>query len=130
MVGRGAARLVSDQARIFDIWRCSSCANAVSKNFAWRCQDGSLVCGISGESADGIMPARNFAVSSIVAASAARPGDTAANRNAATRVTTRTDCIMLIRDPAPMLRGYPPACGKQRKSEVLKAGSEYQRPTA
>ena len=31
---------------------------------AWRCQDGSLVRGISGESAEGCMPARNFAVSS------------------------------------------------------------------
>ena len=74
MVGRGAARLASDQARIFDSWRCSSCANAVSKNLAWRCQAGSLVSGVSGESADGGMPARKCAVSSAVTVSAARAG--------------------------------------------------------
>ena len=50
MVGVGAARLVSDQARIFASWRCSSCAKALSKNLAWRCQAGSLVSGVSGES--------------------------------------------------------------------------------
>src|SRR5258706_8350327 len=121
MVGRGAARLVSDQARIFDIWRCSSWAKAESKNFAWRCQPGSLVNGISGESADGIIPARNFAVSSTVAVSAARTGDTAANKTAATIVATFTDGIMFIRDPVLMSRDHLPAGGKRRKSKVLKA---------
>src|ERR1700712_4362504 len=122
MVGRGAARLVSDQARIFDTWRCSSWAKAESKNLACRCQLGSLVNGISGESADGIMPARNFAVSSTVGASAARPGDTAANRTAAaTSVATLTDCIMLIGDPALTSRARLPACGKRHKSKVRKA---------
>src|ERR1700694_6042735 len=109
MVGRGAARLVSDQVRILDSCRCSSCANAASKNFAWRCQDGSLVSGISGDSADGIIPARSFAVSSTVAASAAWPGDRAANRNAAAiKVATLTDCIMLIRDPEMRPPGVAP----------------------
>ena len=64
MVGLGAARWVSDQARIFESWRVSSWPKALSKNLAWRCQDGSLVSGISGELAEGCMPARNFAVSS------------------------------------------------------------------
>ena len=90
MVGRGAARWASDQARIFVNCRCSSCANAVSKNLAWRCQAGSFVSGVSGESADGIMPARNFAVSSAVAVSAARSGVKAANSIAATSVAIFT----------------------------------------
>src|SRR6202045_3338026 len=71
MVGFGAARLASDQARTFDICRCSSWANAESKNFAWRCQAGSFVSGISGESAEGNIPARKRAVSSAVRVSAA-----------------------------------------------------------
>ncbi len=121
MVGRGAARLVSDQARIFESWRCSSCANAVSKNLAWRCQDGSLVSGVSGESADGIMPARNFAVSSAVAASAARASGAAANITAAASIATLTSCIMFIRDPVLTSRARLPACGKRRKSKVLKS---------
>src|SRR5258706_6423078 len=121
MVGRGAARLVSDQVRILDSCRCSSCANAASKNFAWRCQDGSWVSGISGESADGIIPARNFAVSSTVAVSAARIGDIAAKKTAATIVATFTDGIMFIRDPVLMSRDHLPAGGKRRKSKVLKA---------
>src|SRR5260221_13321993 len=104
MVGRGAARLASDQARIFESWRCSSWANAVSKNLAWRCQAGSLVSGIRGESADGIMPARNFAVSSAVAVSAARTGaiapkNMAANNITAASVAILTAAIMFIRDP-------------------------------
>ena len=86
MVGRGAARLASDQARIFDSWRCSSCANALSKNLAWRCQAGSLVSGISGESAEGGMPARKRAVSSAVTVSAARAGSAAASNMAAASV--------------------------------------------
>ena len=72
MVGRGAARFAVAQARIFDTWRCSSCANAVSKNLAWCCQAGSLVSGVSGELADGGIPARKRAVSSAVTTSAAR----------------------------------------------------------
>src|ERR1700678_1218618 len=71
MVGFGAVTLASDQARTFDICRCSSCPKAESKNFAWRCQAGSLVSAVSGESAEGIMPARNRAVSSAVTVSAA-----------------------------------------------------------
>ena len=104
MVGRGAARLVSDQARIFDSWRCSSCANALSKNLAWRCQAGSVVSGVNGESADGIMPARNLAVSSTVAGSA-RPGSVAANSMTAASVAIRRECSMFIRDPQMRLRG-------------------------
>src|SRR3954465_5764913 len=99
MVGRGAARLASDQAWTLESCRCSSCANAESKNFAWRCQDGSLVSGVKGESVDGIMPARNFAVSSALAVSAARTGNTAASKTTAATVATLTDCIMLIHDP-------------------------------
>src|SRR3981189_290398 len=121
MVGRGAARLVSDQPRILEIWRCSSWAKAESKNFACRCPPGSLVSGISGESADGIIPARNFAVSSTVAVSAARIGDIAAKKTAATSVATFTDGIIFIRDPVLTSRDHLPAGGKRRKSKVRKA---------
>src|SRR4051795_11538591 len=96
MVGRGAARLVSDQARILDSWRCSSCAKAVSKNLAWRCQAGSLVSGVRAESADGIMPARNFAVSSAVALSAARAGSMTANNITAASVAILTVAILKV----------------------------------
>src|SRR5437879_9307509 len=130
MVGRGAARLVSDQARIFDIWRCSSWAKAESKNLACRCQPESLVNGISGESADGIIPARNFAVSSAVAVSAARTADTAANKTAATSVATLTNGIMFIHGPALKSRHHLPAGGKRRKSGVPKTSSKCQGPTA
>src|SRR3954462_14926251 len=102
MVGFGAARLVSDQARIFAIWRASSCAKAVSKNFAWRCQEGSRVSGVSGESADGIMPARNFAVSSDVTVSAARTGNAATNNRATARVAPFNGERMFIRDDPQM----------------------------
>ena len=122
MVGRGAARLASDQARIFESWRCSSCANAVSKNLAWRCQAGSLVSGVSGESAEGIMPARNFAVSSAVAVSAARAAATAANSMAAASVAILTKQASFIRGPRMRPRRPDlPACGKRRKSKVLKS---------
>src|SRR5882757_10437052 len=104
MVGRGAARLASDQAWIFDNCRCSSCANAVSKNLAWRCHAGSLVNGANGDSAEGIMPARNFAVSSAVALSAARTGviatkNMAANSTAAASVAILNETNIFIRDP-------------------------------
>src|SRR5450755_44109 len=72
MVGRGAARLASDQAAILDNWCWSSWAKALSKNRAWRCQAGSWVSGTSGESADGCIPARKRAVSFALAISAAR----------------------------------------------------------
>src|ERR1700712_1453379 len=122
MVGLGAARLASDQARIFDNCRCSSCANALSKNLAWRCHAGSLVNGINGESADGVMPARNFAVSSAVAVSAARNGSTAANTITTTSVAILTAAIMFIRDPQQRPPGLDlPACARWRKSKVLKA---------
>src|SRR5215472_8599874 len=81
MVGFGAARLASAHARTFESWRCSSCANAESKNLAWCCQAGSFVSGNNGEPSDGIMPARKRAVSSMVAVSAARaPGMATRNR--------------------------------------------------
>src|ERR1700761_3192411 len=88
MVGFGAARLVSAQLWILESWRCSSVAKAESKNLAWRCQDGSLVSGASGEPSDGGRPARKRAVSSTLAVSAAfaasaeakiKPAATAAN---------------------------------------------------
>src|SRR5213078_3115116 len=119
MVGRGAARLVSDQARILESWRCSSWANAVSKNLAWRCQAGSLVSGVSGESADGIMPARNFAVSSADAVWA-QTGSAAANSITAASVAIRTEYSMFIHDPRIRPRGPDlPACGRRRKSGDL-----------
>src|SRR5882724_10338578 len=122
MVGRGAARLASDQARILESWRCSSCANAVSKNLAWRCQAGSLVSGVRAESAEGIMPARNFAVSSAVALSAARTGVKAANNMAAASVAILNEKSLFIRDPQMRPRGLDlPACGKRRRSKVLKS---------
>src|ERR1700712_2352760 len=122
MVGFGAARLVSDQARIFEIWRASSWAKAVSKNFAWCCQEGSRVSGVKGESADGIMPARNLAVSSDVTVSAARTGDTATSNSAMARVTPFNEHRMFIRDPQMRSRGFElPACGKPRKSAHLKS---------
>src|SRR6266702_4360164 len=105
MVGRGAARLASDQARILASWRASSCANAVSKNLAWRCQAGSLVNGASGESAEGIMPARNFAVSSAVAVSAARTGVKAANNMATASVAILNEKDIFIRGPWMRPRG-------------------------
>jgi hypothetical protein len=51
---------------------------------AWRCHDGSLVNAVSGESADGGIPARKRAVSSAVTVSAARAGSTTARTRAAT----------------------------------------------
>ena len=83
MVGFGAARLEAAQARILESWRSSSCANAASKNFACRCQEGSRVNGSNGESADGIIPARNSAVSLAVTTSALRAGSAAASSMAA-----------------------------------------------
>src|SRR6185369_4703347 len=122
MVGRGAARLVSDQARILESWRASSWANAVSKNLAWRCQAGSLVSGVSGESAEGVMPARNFAVSSAVAVSAARAGNAVANNMEAASAAILNDENTVIRDPRMRPRGPEAhACGTLRRSTVLKS---------
>src|SRR5215470_1523553 len=120
MVGLGAARWASDQARILESWRCSSWPKALSKNLAWRCQDGSLVSGISGESAEGCMPARSFAVSSAVT-SAARARPVAAQIKVAAKVIDVSDRKNFIRDPKLRPRGhYQIACGRWRKSAGLK----------
>ena len=79
------------QLRIFESWRCSSCPNAVSRNLACRCHAGSLVKGISGESADGAMPARKRAVSFAVTVSAARSGIAAARNMVAASAAIFTD---------------------------------------
>src|ERR1700722_5193182 len=96
MVGFDVVRLASDQARTFNICRWSSCPNAESKNFAWRCQDGSLVKTISGESTDGIMPARKRAVSlGVTSAAAAAPSAFASNMAAAAARILKVRNILL-----------------------------------
>src|SRR5450432_3664705 len=97
MVGRGAARLASAQPRTFESWRCSSCPNAVSKNLACCCHEGSCISGVSGEAADGGIPARKRAVSSAVAVSAACAGAAAARNMAAASAAIFIGCSIAIR---------------------------------
>ena len=105
--------------------------NAVSKNLAWRCQAGSLVSGVSGESADGIMPARNFAVSSTVAVSAARDGSRGREQHDGSKRHRSQGMQHVHSRPAMRPRDPDPAaCGRRRKSGDLKHDQNTEQPTA
>src|SRR5262249_3465101 len=74
MVGRGAVRFCSDQARIRESWRCSRRSNSESKMQACSRQALFFVNAARGESAAGDMPARKRAVSFADTVSVARAG--------------------------------------------------------